>query len=363
MAKKNKEIAAENDASNIVLPNQIPVRYIAKVDKNDWVNLGGNLWEIPITQFTGHPDNQTIFKSNYKENVMLKNNIAASGVLVPIIANMRQDGELRVVSGHRRLSACEDLEVLSIRAEIVEISDEEELLFLFSTNVNRGLQDSAKIRYFKLVTQSLCQVLEDNENEGSYDEEELKKTPLVRIVPERGLMDFSGMKKKEVLSALTGLTVHEINTLVRVVDGKYRERTIEKIRGIKGMSKKADQLAEAWHNLEQNVLFGYISLTEADKEVVSLNKQIESALKGKVVKEKPLQKPKAVKEKAAPIVEEKPAFDMSNIDAILEAFSEIIYEEFCEDFNIEINGKDFDILSPKIKKFGLSLLKFMAEQK
>ena len=363
MAKKNKEIAAENDASNIVLPNQIPARFIAPVDQSQWENLGDNFWNIPVNQFTDHPENSKIFKNKPFEQIQLENSIALTGVLVPAIANMRSDGELRVVSGHRRLSACEQLGIEKIRTEILYLTDEEELLLLFASNINRNMSDSAKVRFFKYVLQTLCQISEDDGETVSYHEQNSENIALRRIVSERGLAHMEEMSKYEFVTMITGFSEHEQKVLVRVCDEKYRERVIEKIRGIKGMSKKADEIKEIWEHLEISILQGHTTLLEVDKDVVNLNKIIEKALKGKVVKEKPLQKPKAVKEKAAPIVEEKPAFDMSNIDAILEAFSEIIYEEFCEDFNIEINGNDFDILSPKIKKFGLSLLKFMAEQK
>lgn len=364
MAKKSKEIVAKNDASNIVLPNQIPARFIAPVNRDEWWHIGGNLWEIPINQFTEHPENSEIFVYNWREQMLLQNNIEGTGVLVPIIANMRQDGELRVVSGHRRLSACEQLEIPNIRAEIVEISEEEELLFLFSTNVNRGLQDSAKVRFFKLASQTLCQFSQGDDGKITYDDENSENSVIRRIALNRGLTGIQDMSKYDFIHMITGFSEHEQKVLVRVCDEKYRERVIEKIRGIKGMAKKADEIKEMWEHLEISVLQGHTTLLEVDKDVVNLNKIIEKALKGKEVKEKPLQKTKESKpKKAAPISDENSGFDMSNIDEILTSFIEITYEEFCVDFGFTRNNYDHDELIAKIKKFGLSLLTFMAEQK
>ena len=104
MAKKSAKNPTADSTAITVLQNQIPTRFIAPVDKNYWTHLGDNFWEIPVEQFTEHPENAKIFRNKWKEQKQLENSIGVNGVLVPLIANLRKDGELRLVSGHRRLS-------------------------------------------------------------------------------------------------------------------------------------------------------------------------------------------------------------------------------------------------------------------
>jgi len=123
MAKKSAKNPTADSTAITVLPNQIPTRFIAPVDKAEWVHIGENFWEIPVEQFTEHPENSLLFNSSWKDDSILENSIKINGILVPIIANLHSDGELRVVSGHRRLLCANNLEIKTVVTESRELTD------------------------------------------------------------------------------------------------------------------------------------------------------------------------------------------------------------------------------------------------
>lgn len=343
MAKKSAKNTTADSTATTVLPNQIPTRFIAPVDKNYWAHLGDNFWEIPVEQFTEHPENAKIFRNKWKEQKQLENSIGVNGVLVPLIANLRKDGELRLVSGHRRLSAAETLNITSLRAEILEVSDEEELLILFSSNIARDLSDSAKIRFFKIAQQTLCHFSESEDGTTVYDDENNVSSALTRIGLEKGIMDFKGLSQYDVIEMITGFTKHEQYILVRVCDENYREKTISKLRNIKGFAKKADEIKSTWENLERMVVSGEISLLEVDKEVVNLNKQIESLLRGKAPKEKAEKTPKQPKQKAEKITlqnDEQDTFSIKDFNQFVSEYVDANFDEIASGLALETAGKE-----------------------
>lgn len=343
MAKKSAKNPTADSTAIAVLENQIPVRYVAPVDKSQWRHLGDNLYDIPVNQFTPHPENSSIFKNSYKENVMLENSIKIQGVLMPLIANLREDGELRVVSGHRRLSVAEKHGIEYLRTQVRFCNETEELLLLFASNVSRNMQDAAKVRFFKIVQQSMCQISQDDENEDSYEPElidEALKSCLLELHKD---IDINSLTKYEFIQLVTGFTEYEQKVLVRVCSEKYRERTINKIREIKNMRKKADEIKEMWEELEYSVLHGAISLAEVDKDVVALNKVIQKALQGKTVKEKPMQQPKQPKQKAEKITlqnDEKDTFTVSDFTDFVNEYVEENYDKILDDMRITFDDME-----------------------
>lgn len=344
MAKKSAKNPTADSTAITVLPNQIPTRFIAPVDKDSWVHIGENFWEIPVEQFTEHPENSLLFNSSWKDDTILENSIKINGILVPIIANLHSDGELRVVSGHRRLLCANNLEIKTVVTEIRELSEEQELMYLFASNVARDMKDAAKIRFFKLMNQLLCQKEGYIDFSTAYENEniddELKRT-LAPFVPFEVLEGFTS--RYEIMGAVTGFNERLQKTLVRVCDDKYRKRTIDNVRKIKGFAKKADELQDIWENLEKSVLNGEISLLEVDKEVVNLNKQIESLLRGKAPKEKAEKTPKQPKQKAEKITlqnDEQDTFSIKDFNQFVSEYVDANFDEIASGLALETAGEE-----------------------
>lgn len=92
--------------------------------------------ELPITalrSFEGHPykvvDNE--------EMESLVESIYTQGILTPITVRPLDNGEYEVISGHRRLFACQKLGMNSIPAIVKELSREEAIVAMVDANLHR----------------------------------------------------------------------------------------------------------------------------------------------------------------------------------------------------------------------------------
>ena len=92
--------------------------------------------KIPIARmvpFKSHP-----FKVQEGEELdRLKESIAKSGVLVPVLIRPTTNGDYEVISGHRRMTACKALGIDTIPAIVKELSDEEAVIAMVDANLQR----------------------------------------------------------------------------------------------------------------------------------------------------------------------------------------------------------------------------------
>ena len=92
--------------------------------------------KIPIARmvpFKSHP-----FKVQEGEELdRLKESIAKSGVLVPVLVRPAAGGDYEVISGHRRMTACKALGIDTIPAIVKDLSDEEAVIAMVDANLQR----------------------------------------------------------------------------------------------------------------------------------------------------------------------------------------------------------------------------------
>ena len=93
--------------------------------------------EIPIREidpFPGHP-----FKVRDDEDMEnLVDSIKAKGVITPCMVRKTPDGRYEMISGHRRMRACEILGMERLRCEVVDLSKEEAAIMMVESNFQRS---------------------------------------------------------------------------------------------------------------------------------------------------------------------------------------------------------------------------------
>lgn len=88
-----------------------------------------------IDDFPNHP-----FKVIENEDMNeLVQSIREHGLITPIIVRTKEDGRYELVSGHRRKKACKLAGLKTIKAEIRELNDEEALLLMVDSNLQRSV--------------------------------------------------------------------------------------------------------------------------------------------------------------------------------------------------------------------------------
>lgn len=93
--------------------------------------------EIPIREIDPFPDHP--FKVRDDEDMEnLVDSIKAKGVITPCMVRKVPDGRYEMISGHRRMRACEILGMEKLRCEVVDLSKEEAAIMMVESNFQRS---------------------------------------------------------------------------------------------------------------------------------------------------------------------------------------------------------------------------------
>lgn len=105
-----------------------------------------------IDAFPGHP-----FQVRLDEDMeKLIESIGQSGVIVPVILRKKQDGRYETIAGHRRCAACRQLGMDRIPAVIREMSEEEAVLCMIDSNIQRTcILPSEKAKAYRMKMEAL----------------------------------------------------------------------------------------------------------------------------------------------------------------------------------------------------------------
>ena len=94
------------------------------------------IYDIPLLDIDPFPDHP--FKVQDDEDMMnLAESIKTNGVLTPATVRKKEDGRYELLSGHRRMRACEIAGLDSLRCEVVEMSRDEATVFMVESNFQR----------------------------------------------------------------------------------------------------------------------------------------------------------------------------------------------------------------------------------
>ncbi len=86
-----------------------------------------------IDQFPNHP-----YKVKDDEDMMnLVESIRENGVLTPATVRKKEDGRYEMLSGHRRMRACQLLGLETLRCEVVEMDRDSAVIFMCDSNLQR----------------------------------------------------------------------------------------------------------------------------------------------------------------------------------------------------------------------------------
>ena len=94
------------------------------------------IYEIPLLDIDPFPDHP--FKVQDDEDMMnLAESIKANGVLTPATVRKKEDGRYELLSGHRRMRACQIAGLDTLRCEVVDMSRDEATIFMVESNFQR----------------------------------------------------------------------------------------------------------------------------------------------------------------------------------------------------------------------------------
>jgi ParB family chromosome partitioning protein len=95
------------------------------------------IYEIPLDQIDPFPDHP--FKVKDDEDMMnLVESVKENGVITPATVRKKEDGRYEMLSGHRRLRACELAGLPTLRCDVVEMTKDEATIFMVESNFQRS---------------------------------------------------------------------------------------------------------------------------------------------------------------------------------------------------------------------------------
>lgn len=95
------------------------------------------IYEIPLDEIDPFPDHP--FKVRDDEDMMnLIESIKTNGVLTPATVRKKEDGRYELLSGHRRLRACQLAGIQTLRCEVVDMNRDEATIFMVESNFQRS---------------------------------------------------------------------------------------------------------------------------------------------------------------------------------------------------------------------------------
>ena len=112
--------------------------------------------EIELSRIDPFPEHP--FRVQADEDMeRLIESIQESGVMVPVILRRWKDGRYQTVAGHRRCYACRQLQMERIPAVIKEITDEEAVIWMIDSNVQRtNILPSEKAKAYQMKMDALA---------------------------------------------------------------------------------------------------------------------------------------------------------------------------------------------------------------
>ncbi|MBQ9074520.1 MAG: ParB/RepB/Spo0J family partition protein [Mogibacterium sp.] len=113
------------------------------------------IYDIPLEEIDPFPDHP--FKVQDDEDMInLAESIRSNGVLTPATLRKKEDGRYELLSGHRRMRACQLAGVDTLRCEVVDMSRDEGVIFMVESNFQRTkILPSEKAFAYKMRMEAL----------------------------------------------------------------------------------------------------------------------------------------------------------------------------------------------------------------
>lgn len=96
------------------------------------------IYDLPLAEIDPFPEHP--FKVRMDEDMdQLVESVKERGIITPITVRQKEDGRYEIVSGHRRVKACELAGLETVRAEIKEMTRDEAIILMVDSNLQRSV--------------------------------------------------------------------------------------------------------------------------------------------------------------------------------------------------------------------------------
>ena len=116
------------------------------------------IYDLPLAEIDPFPEHP--FKVRMDEDMdQLVESVKQRGVITPITVRQKEDGRYEIVSGHRRVKACELAGLETVRAEIKEMTRDEAIILMVDSNLQRSvIRPSERAFSYKMRLEALRRI-------------------------------------------------------------------------------------------------------------------------------------------------------------------------------------------------------------
>ena len=241
--------------------------------------MNNKIYNISISKLHAF-ENQPYKVLDNEEMDLLVESIEKNGVLSPLLVRPLDNGEYEVISGHRRLYACEKAEIKKVPVIISDMSNDEAAIQLVDSNLHRdNIVPSEKAKAYKMKLDAVKHQGKTSGQVGpklSADEisdidsaSQVKRyIRLTNLIPE--LLDLVDEGKIALTPAveLSYLTEEEQRNLMTTIESEDRTPSLSQAQRMKKLSQSSGLdmetiytiMTETKANEVQKVIFNYDDL-------------------------------------------------------------------------------------------------------
>ena len=95
------------------------------------------IYEIPLEEIDPFPDHPYKVRDD-DDMINLVESIRSHGVMTPAAVRKKEDSRYELISGHRRMRACELLGIPALRCEVLDMSRDEAVVMMVESNYQRS---------------------------------------------------------------------------------------------------------------------------------------------------------------------------------------------------------------------------------
>lgn len=137
------------------------------------------IYEISLTEIDPFPDHPFIVRDD-EDMISLAESIKENGVLTPATVRKKEDGRYELLSGHRRMRACELAGLDTLRCEIVEMNRDEATIFMVESNLQRSdILPSEKAWAYRMKLEAMKRQGQRNDLTSSPLETKLRTSAII----------------------------------------------------------------------------------------------------------------------------------------------------------------------------------------
>ena len=113
------------------------------------------IYDIPLSEIDEFPDHPYQVRMD-EDMTQLVQSVKERGVITPVTVRRKEDGRYEMVSGHRRMKACELAGLQAVKAEVRELTRDEAIILMVESNLQRStILPSEKAFAYKLRLEAM----------------------------------------------------------------------------------------------------------------------------------------------------------------------------------------------------------------